>query len=73
MQIWFFIKKVKKCAVDVLRDIARRIIAWFILGRECERCKHYRWNIVHGFRCCLDSVDCWACEDSITRKHFERK
>lgn len=74
MQIWFFIKWLgfRLCNLSYL--FCQKFIGWFILGRECNRCKHKKYNAGWGFNeCSLDNLLEDECLTSITKKHFERE
>ena len=54
------------------------IVGYFLLGRECKRCKHDQreWmGMLVRYRhvCTLDTEKKEECCNSITLKHFERK
>lgn len=54
------------------------IVGYFLLGRECDRCRHihYKWESYlcrHVAKCTLGEEKKAECQNSITLKHFRRK
>ena len=71
MQIWYFIKWLKRITIYAALWTAQKIVGWFILGRSCSRCWHRAeiWGPDSGVHCNHNRNHVVLC--GITKKGFK--
>ena len=78
MILYYKLKELFAYLKSEANTILYGIVGYFLLGRECDRCKNFllgwnSWLRIHEYKCSLCEEKKAECENSITLKHFKRK